>query len=215
MTKHNHNARRGFTVVELMVVIIVIALLTTIVTLGYRSVQMNARDNKRASDITAFRSALEKFYDQHGVYPPGCHESPCASTYITNNTIVPQLNSSTSFTTAKQALPSLPTGFGDPSTDNSSSPFLLWSGAATSTRKYFYFGGGVGTSSSMGSTNKSASSQFPCATTIWVNYPTNAASSYVTGYFSEAKQKWVLFEGKQGNPITLDGSAADGCTITP
>lgn len=211
MTKHKH----GFTVVELIVVIVVIAVLATIATISYRHVQITSRDNKRAADITAFRSALEKFYDQNGVYPPGCHQTPCAPTAITNNTITSQLNASASFATAKEALPTLPNGFGDPSTDNSSSLFLSWAGAATPTRKYFYFGGGVGTSSWRGSYSRSASSQFPCTLELWVNYPTNAASSYVTGYFSESQQKWILFGGKQGNAITLGGNASDGCTINP
>lgn len=211
MTKHKH----GFTVVELIVVIVVIAVLATIATISYRHVQITSRDNKRAADITAFRSALEKFYDQNGVYPPGCYESPCTSPYITGNTSSVSLNSGTSLATAKQALPSLPTGFGDPGTDNTTSPFLLSSGAATPTRKYIYYGGAVGTSSLSGSSYRSASSQFPCTITLSVGYPANAASSYVTGYFSESQQKWILFGGKQGNAVTLGGNASDGCTINP
>lgn len=49
----------GFTLVELLVVIAVISILSTIGMVTYTKVQGNARDAKRRSDIEAIASALE------------------------------------------------------------------------------------------------------------------------------------------------------------
>lgn len=59
----------GFTVVELMVVIIIIGLLATIVTVAYRTTQQNARDEKRKVEAIMLRSAVEDYYADHGDFP--------------------------------------------------------------------------------------------------------------------------------------------------
>ncbi len=54
--------QRGFTVVELLVVIIVMAILLTLAVVNVRSTQQNARDNDRRVDIENIASALESYY---------------------------------------------------------------------------------------------------------------------------------------------------------
>ncbi len=48
----------GFTIVELLVVIVVISILVTIVTLGYNAYQNNAKRSQIASTIQAYQSAI-------------------------------------------------------------------------------------------------------------------------------------------------------------
>ncbi|MEK7617293.1 MAG: type II secretion system protein [Patescibacteria group bacterium] len=60
---------KGFTLVELLVVISIIAILTTIGLVLFSSAQKSARDAKRIADLNAVRNALELFYNQTGKYP--------------------------------------------------------------------------------------------------------------------------------------------------
>ena len=63
------NLRAGFTIVEMLVVITVIAILAAVVTVGYGSVQENARDQARISDLEQIRLALNLYKQDHGSYP--------------------------------------------------------------------------------------------------------------------------------------------------
>lgn len=54
--------RRGFTIVELMIVIVIMGVLLTIGTVMYRGYQASARDKERESDITAVQTYLESIY---------------------------------------------------------------------------------------------------------------------------------------------------------
>lgn len=60
---------RGFTVVELAVVIVVIAILAAIVLVSYNGVQDRALDNTRSSDMASIEEALELFRFYNGRYP--------------------------------------------------------------------------------------------------------------------------------------------------
>ena len=65
--------RSGFTVVELIIVIVVVALLATITALAYRSTMASARDEKRKADAAMLRGAIEEYYSMYGDYPkPVC-----------------------------------------------------------------------------------------------------------------------------------------------
>jgi prepilin-type N-terminal cleavage/methylation domain-containing protein len=61
----------GFTIVELLVVIAVIGLLTTIALFGFDRYQISTRDTERQSKTVIIAEALEKYYDKNGEYP-GC-----------------------------------------------------------------------------------------------------------------------------------------------
>jgi prepilin-type N-terminal cleavage/methylation domain-containing protein len=60
---------RGFTVIELLVVITIIGILAGILIIAYNGVQQNARDSKRAGVVTTIDEALEKYYLKNGEYP--------------------------------------------------------------------------------------------------------------------------------------------------
>ena len=60
---------RGFTIVELLIVIVVIGILAAITIVAYNGIQTRARDAKRQDDITTITKALELYYIDHGSYP--------------------------------------------------------------------------------------------------------------------------------------------------
>jgi len=73
MATLNDNLRnkKGFTLVELIIVITIIAILASITVVGFTRFQIDADDARRASSATSIAEALEKYYDLNGEYP-GC-----------------------------------------------------------------------------------------------------------------------------------------------
>ena len=63
------NRSKGFTIVELLIVIVVIAILATLVIVTFTGIQQKARDSKRQTDINALNSHLAAFYASSGYYP--------------------------------------------------------------------------------------------------------------------------------------------------
>ena len=60
----------GFTIVELLIVIVIIGILATLVIVTFSGVQQKARDSERKTDINAVAGQLEAFYANKGYYPP-------------------------------------------------------------------------------------------------------------------------------------------------
>ena len=60
---------QGFTLIELMVVISIIAILATIGLFSIRNAQASARDAKRTAAITGIQVALERYYSDTQLYP--------------------------------------------------------------------------------------------------------------------------------------------------
>jgi general secretion pathway protein G len=70
MIRTGGNARRhGFTIVELLVVIVVIAILAAITIVAFNGIQARARDSQRKSDVKVIAKALEMYYIDKGNYP--------------------------------------------------------------------------------------------------------------------------------------------------
>ncbi len=64
------NNRKGFTIIELLIVIIIIGILALIGVVAYGNVQESARNSKRQSDISSLHTAIEAYFVQNNnVYP--------------------------------------------------------------------------------------------------------------------------------------------------
>jgi type II secretion system protein G len=66
------NKPRGFTIVELLIVIVVIAILASISIVAYNGIQQRARDSKRTSEISQIKKVLEFYKADTGSYPAVC-----------------------------------------------------------------------------------------------------------------------------------------------
>lgn len=60
---------QGFTVIELVVVIVILCILGLLVAFTYSGVQSGNRDNQRRADIDLLQSRLETFYARFDRYP--------------------------------------------------------------------------------------------------------------------------------------------------
>ena len=62
--------RPAFSLIEILVVITIIAILTSVATASFTKAQQKGRDAKRKGDLKAVQQALELFYQTKGKYPP-------------------------------------------------------------------------------------------------------------------------------------------------
>lgn len=63
------NWKSGFTLVEVIIVIVIIGILATISALGINSFLAQSRDGKRLASVTTISEGLEKYFNQNGEYP--------------------------------------------------------------------------------------------------------------------------------------------------
>jgi len=77
-------AKKGFTIIELLVVMVVIGILVTITVVSYSGLQQRSRDSERASDITQIKIAIEKYHSDKSGYPRVCStdNTACAITSL-------------------------------------------------------------------------------------------------------------------------------------
>ena len=64
------NKHSGFTIVELLIVIVVIAILAAITVVAFNGIQQRARDNGRITKIQSIAKAIELYKVDNGRYPP-------------------------------------------------------------------------------------------------------------------------------------------------
>jgi prepilin-type N-terminal cleavage/methylation domain-containing protein len=67
--KTEKNYPTGFTIVELLIVIVVIGILAALVITTFTGIQQRARNTERQTDIKAIHGQVEAYYAQHGRYP--------------------------------------------------------------------------------------------------------------------------------------------------
>ncbi|MCX6729913.1 MAG: type II secretion system protein [Candidatus Portnoybacteria bacterium] len=61
--------KKGFTLIEILVVVSIIGILATIVIVSVGSARAKARDSKRISDLNQVQNAIWLYYDNNGAMP--------------------------------------------------------------------------------------------------------------------------------------------------
>lgn len=61
--------KRGFTLVELLIVITILAILSSVGVANFQSARVKARDLSRKSDLQTIAKSLEAYVNDHGSYP--------------------------------------------------------------------------------------------------------------------------------------------------
>lgn len=64
-----HRKQQGFTIVELLIVIVVIGILAALVITTFTGIQQKARNTERTTDIKALQGQIEAYFAQNGKYP--------------------------------------------------------------------------------------------------------------------------------------------------
>ena len=77
---------KGFTLIELIVVIAVIGILAGISIVGFGRYQLDTRNTRRSSSIISISEALEKYYDINGEYP-SCSALSATGTIVSQTTL--------------------------------------------------------------------------------------------------------------------------------
>ncbi len=72
--------KRGFTIIELMVVISIFSALSSIVMASLNTAKSKGRDSFRVSQIKEVQKALAIYYSNHSNYPPNLYSYPLPST---------------------------------------------------------------------------------------------------------------------------------------
>ena len=76
--------KNGFTIVELLIVIVVIAILAAISVVAYNGIQERARFSSMRSDIASINKAIQLYYADNGSYPitpAGGSGQPCSGNW--------------------------------------------------------------------------------------------------------------------------------------
>jgi prepilin-type N-terminal cleavage/methylation domain-containing protein len=76
----SHQNYRGFTLIELMIVITIIGLLAVIVFFNAPEFMARANDSRRKSDLSAYSIAFEHYYEDNHCYPDISTLTQCGST---------------------------------------------------------------------------------------------------------------------------------------
>lgn len=218
MNKHNRFA--GFTIVELLTVMLVIAILAAISVVGYSLIQRQSNDSKRQSDITAFQHQLEKFYEDNGEYPPGCiTTNPCRIVDPADdsvfNTTSQQINTSMTLAQLRSLFPGLDESFGDPLNRNNP-PITNYRNEPFG---YIYYGGFVNNTTSTRTYKVSVNNPadgyvvhrgiFNCNVNLTLR--PGQVSTYLVGYYNEQDRKnnrgqWYLRQGARGVKFSIPGN---------
>lgn len=96
MSRKMNKGRQGFTLIEILIVVAIIAILASVVLIGLGPTQQAGRDARRLSDLREVQNGLELYFNKCGYYPGAAESASCAGVaYGPNNfwgdpTVTPQ-----------------------------------------------------------------------------------------------------------------------------
>lgn len=70
MSSRIRSLQRGFTLIELIVVMAIMGLLIAVTASSFQTSRIKGKDAKRKSDLKQIQNALETYINDHGKYPP-------------------------------------------------------------------------------------------------------------------------------------------------
>lgn len=70
------NSRKGFTLIEMLIVVAIIGILASIVVIGIGPAQKKGRDSRRAADLREVQTGLELYFNKTGLYPTSGSQAP-------------------------------------------------------------------------------------------------------------------------------------------
>lgn len=79
LIKEMKKGRRGFTLIEILIVVAIISILSSVVLIGLGPTQSSGRDARRLSDLRQTMNGLELYYNKCGYYPGTSVASPCGN----------------------------------------------------------------------------------------------------------------------------------------
>ena len=77
--------KHGFTIVELLIVIVVIGILAAITIVAYNGIQAKARDTQRIADMKTIAKALELYKTNNGSYPAAVGTTNASGWEVSHN----------------------------------------------------------------------------------------------------------------------------------
>lgn len=84
-------ATRAFTLIELLLVIAIIGILSTVVLSSLSATRVKARDSNRVSEVRQIRYALELYFDTNGKYPTCLYAGGSCVTTLDGSTFMPSV----------------------------------------------------------------------------------------------------------------------------
>lgn len=118
----------GFTIVELLIVIVVIGILAAISIVAYNGIQSRARDTQRKQDVQTISKALELYYIDNGQYPTSVCGSSCPTPKKINGSWLTTSDGSWDFLESQLAPKYISELPADPMASTSGNPAIYSSG---------------------------------------------------------------------------------------
>ncbi len=79
--------KKGFTLIEMLIVVTIIALLSSLVLVGLRPARTAARDARRVVDLNEVRNGLELYFNKCGYYPGQVQPDLRCSSFVPISTL--------------------------------------------------------------------------------------------------------------------------------